>query len=401
MPNLTPATPPRLLTLVLAAAASALAMNVFLPSMPGMARYFNVEYALMQLTVSVYLAANAGIQLFIGPMSDRFGRRPVLIVCFAIFIAATIAAILSPNFEFLLAMRVLQAFSAAGLVVPRAIVRDMVEPARAASLFGYITMGMALAPMAAPVVGGLLDEMFDWRATFGLLLAFGVIAFAFILLDLGETNHNRSESFGAQFRSYPELLLSRRFWGYVMAAGFTSGQFFAFLGGGPFVATEIMHLTPSAYGLLFGIISAGYVLGNFISGRFTERVGIRRMILTGNLLAMSGLLVSLALLSSGLEHPLSFFGPVVMIGLGNGMALPSVTAGMVSVRPHLAGSAAGLGSAMQIGVGAAFSVLGGLFLTVESGAFPLIYVMLGASAGSITCAIYVILVERSLARTVE
>src|SRR5690606_37873313 len=129
------------ITLVLAAAASAIAMNLFLPSLPGMALYFKVDYALMQLTVTVYLIATAFLQLLMGPMSDRFGRRPVMIGCFAVFIVATLAIIVSPNFEFLLAMRVLQAFSAAGLVLSRAIVRDLVEPAAAASMIGYITMG--------------------------------------------------------------------------------------------------------------------------------------------------------------------------------------------------------------------------------------------------------------------
>lgn len=396
-----PSSPPRLITLVLAAATGALSMNVFLPSLPGMARYFDVDYALMQLMVSVFLAATAGLQLFVGPLSDRIGRRPVMIACFVVFLAATFAAIFAPSFEFLLAMRILQAFSASGMALSRAIARDLAEPTRAASMIGYITMGMALAPMVAPVFGGLLDEIFGWQATFVLMLVFGIVALAFVIVDLGETNQNRTASFAAQFRAYPELFFSRRFWGYVLTAGFTSGQFFAFLGGGPFVASEILKLSPSGYGLFFGIISLGYVFGNYVSGRYTEHIGINKMMLTGNTLASTGMFVSLILFSGGIDHPLSFFGPVVMTGIGNGISLPSSMAGIVSVRPHLAGSASGLGSALQIGLGAVLSVLGGAFLTVESGPFPLIWVMLLTSIAGILCAIYVFLVERSLHEVVE
>lgn len=373
-------------------------MNVFLPSMPGMARYFNVDYSLMQLTVSLFLASTAVLQLVVGPMSDRFGRRPVMIGCFLVFLAATAAATQSPSFEFLLAMRILQSFSAAGMVLSRAIVRDLVEPNRAASMIGYVTMGMALAPMIGPVVGGLLEQQFGWQSTFALTFAFGVIAFGFVWFDLGETNRNRTSSFMAQFKAYPELLTSRRFWGYALTAGFTSGQFFAFLGGGPFVASEILHLAPAEYGLYFGIISLGYIFGNYLSGRLSERIGINAMMLWGSIIATGGMLVSLLLFYAGFFHPLSLFGPVIMTGIGNGISLPNAGAGIVSVRPHLAGSASGLGSSLQIGLGSALSVVAGAMLSVQSGPFPLIWVMLMTSIAGIVSALYVIAVERQLAR---
>lgn len=396
--DLKPATPPNIVTLVLCSATGALAINVFLPSMPGMARFFGVDYGLMQLTVSLFLAATAVLQLLVGPMSDRFGRRPVMISCLLIFLAATAAATLSTSFEFLLAMRVLQAFSAAGMVLSRAIVRDLVEPNRAASMIGYVTMGMALAPMIGPVIGGLLEEQFGWQSTFYLTFAFGLMALLFVLFDLGETNRNRTASFAAQFRAYPELLASRRFWGYALTAGFTSGQFFAFLGGGPFVASEILHLSPSEYGLYFGIISVGYVVGNFLSGRYSERFGINTMMLAGAVIAVTGMVISWGLFAFGVFHPMSLFGPVVMTGIGNGITLPNAGAGIVSVRPHLAGSASGLGSALQIGLGSALSVAAGAMLSVQSGPFPLIWVMLVTSIAGIVTALYVILVERKLAR---
>lgn len=391
---LTRTTPPHILTLVIATAVSAASMNVFLPSLPGMAAYFQADYSVMQLAVSLYLAAIAILQLGIGPASDRFGRRPVMLTCFAIFIVSTLAAITAPNVGFFLVCRVLQAFSAAGMVLSRAIVRDTVETNEAASRIGYITMGMTLAPMVGPLIGGILDELYGWKASFGLLMAFGVIAFIVIYFDLGETNAQRSASMTAQVKNYPELFRSRRFWGYTATAAFASGAFFAFLGGGPYVATQMLHLSPSGYGLYFALISCGYMLGNFLSGRFSRQVGINRMMLIGNSISAAGMFISIGLFLAGYFHPLSLFGPAVILGIGNGMTMPNAMAGIVSVRPHLAGTASGLGGALQIGGGAALSVLAGAFLSPESGPYPLLWVMLASSVLAVTAVLYVMYVAR-------
>ncbi|HWK63325.1 MAG TPA: multidrug effflux MFS transporter [Rhizobiaceae bacterium] len=381
--------PPHITTLVIATAASTLPMNVFLPSLSGMARYFEADYAVMQLAISLYLAATGIFQLFIGPASDRFGRRPVMLTCFVIFIVGTIAAIYAPTIEFLLACRLLQAFSAAGIVLSRAIVRDTVDSSEAASMIGYVTMGMALVPMVAPMIGGFLDEIYGWRATFVLTLAFGVLAMAIIYLDLGETAVSRSNSMAAQLLTFPLLIRSRRFWGYTFTAAFASGAFFAFIGGGPYVATEILGLSPSSYGIYFGIISGGYIVGNFLSGRLSRRIGINRMMLTGNLIATAGTILALVLFLSGLYHPFSLFGPVIFLGVGNGMTLPNANAGIVSARPELAGSASGLGGAFQIGSGAILSLLASMLLSPESGPHPLIIVMAVSSFAAVLSTLYV------------
>jgi DHA1 family bicyclomycin/chloramphenicol resistance-like MFS transporter len=373
------ASAPHILTLVAATAVSNLAMNVFLPSLPGMARYFATDYAVVQLLVSLYLAAIAIVQLFIGPASDRYGRRPIMLVCLGIFILGTVAALYAPTIELLLACRLLQSFSAAGMVLARAVVRDTVDAAQAASKIGYITMGMALAPMLGPIVGGFLEELYGWQSNFVLLLLAGLIAFALVWFDLGETNHVKSSSFLAQFRAYPSLFGSPRFWGYTGTAAFTSGAFYAFLGGGPYVATEVLHLSPSQYGFYFGIISAGYLLGNFLSGRFAGRVGINSMMLYGNFIAILGMTLSLLLFLSGVNHPLSLFGPVFFTGMGNGLTLPSANAGIVSVNQRLAGSASGLGGALQVGGGALLATLSGALLAPGTGPYPLVLVMLVSS----------------------
>lgn len=390
-------TPPHILTLVTAAACGAVAMNVLLPSLPGIARHFEVDYGVVQLAVSLYLAATAILQLGIGPASDRFGRRPVMLASFGIFLVSTLAALYAPTIELLLVCRVLQAFSAAGIVLSRAVVRDMVGADEAASKIGYITMGMTLGPMLAPVVGGFLDELYGWQATFQLMLVFGIVALAVVYFDLGETNTTMSASMTAQFRNYPELFRSRRFWGYTATASFTSGAFFAFLGGGPYVATEMLDLSPSHYGLYFVFVSIGYMLGNFLSGRYSQRFGINRMLLAGNVVAASGTLLSIMLFAAGYNHPLSLFTPVTFVGLGNGITLPNALAGMVSVRPHLAGTASGLGGAIQIGGGAALSVVSGALLSPETGPAPLLWVMFLSSLAGVCATLYVIHVARRVA----
>jgi DHA1 family bicyclomycin/chloramphenicol resistance-like MFS transporter len=256
----------------------------------------------------------------------------------------------------------------------------MVPPDEAASMIGYVTMGMSMVPMVAPMLGGFLDEALGWQAVFAFTFLFGLGVLALIWADLGETNQAPSASFAAQFRAYPQLFRSRRFWGYAATAAFASGAFFAFLGGGPWVAAEVLGMSPSALGFHFGFIAVGYMIGNFLSGRYAGRVGLNRMMLLGGLVATLGLMLGVGLFALGITTPLSFFGSVLFVGLGNGLLLPSANAGIVSVRPQLAGSASGLGGALMIGGGAALSAIAGALLGPGTGAWPLLWVMLASSA---------------------
>ncbi|GAA0294469.1 multidrug effflux MFS transporter [Rhodovulum strictum] len=387
-------TPPHLLTLILLAGLSALSMNIFLPSLPNMTAHFGTDYRLMQLSVALYLAMNAVLQLAIGPISDRYGRRPVLLVSIWLFLIATLGCLLAPNAAVFLAFRMAQAVIVTGMVLSRAVVRDMVEDARAASMIGYVTMGMALVPMIGPVIGGVLDQAFGWQASFAMLLVAGVLVLVLTWADLGETAPRRGASLGEQVRQYPVLFRSRRFWGYALAAGFASGAFFAYLGGAPFVGSEVFGLNPAALGLYFGIVALGYVGGNFLAGRYSVRVGINRMILYGTLVAGAAPVISMGLIGLGLGHPLAFFGVMVLVGLGNGMTLPNATAGMLSVRPHLAGTASGLGGAIMIGGGAGLSALAGALLVPGRGAWPLLAIMLATSLLAVVSVLYVRRIDR-------
>ena len=390
-------TPPHILTLVLVAGVPALSLNIFLPSLPSMARHFGVEYHLIQLSVSLYLAMTAVVQLMIGPLADRYGRRSVLLLVTAIFVVASVGTILAPGYVSFMICRMAQAAIAVGFVLSRAIVRDMVAEDQAASMIGYVTMGMSVVPMAGPVIGGALDEIFGWQATFALLALSGIGLFALIWADLGETGGRRQTSFLDQAREYPDLFRSQRFWGYCLSAAFASGAFFSYLGGAPFVGSEIFGLSPAALGIYFGAPAVGYMAGNFLSGLFSVRVGLNRMMLAGALVTLAGMTVLALVTLAGFVSPLIFFGFTTLIGLGNGILLPSANAGMLSVRPALAASAAGIGGALLIGLGAALSAMAGAVLTPTSGPMPLILLMLVTSAMSLACAIWVILRARAVA----
>lgn len=389
-------TPPHIITLILMAGLSALAMNIFLPSLPDMARSFGADYKLMQLSVAVYLGVNAVLQILIGPISDKLGRRPVILAGILGFILATIGCLLSTNVYIFLVFRMLQAVIATSLVLSRAVVRDMVPADQAASMIGYVSMGMAVVPMIGPAVGGLLDEAFGWKANFWLLAGLGVLLYWLVWRDLGETAHKSGLTLSQQFAEYPELLTSPRFWGYALASGFASGAFFAYLGGAPFVGSEVFGLDPSELGFYFGAPAIGYFLGNFISGRYSARIGVNRMVYWGSLINATGITLSMLVFAIGQGSALSFFGFMTFVGLGNGMTIPNATSGMLSVRLHLAGTASGLGGAIMIGGGAALSALAGALLSPETGAWPLLWIMFLTSVFAIAAIRFVIWREAQL-----
>ncbi len=388
--------PPHIATLILLAGLSALSMNVFLPSLPNMTAYFRTDYRLMQLSVALYLGVNAVMQVLIGPVADKMGRRPVILWGLGLFLLATLGCILAPTAQVFLAFRMAQATVAIGMVLSRAAVRDLYPQDKAASMIGYVTMGMAVVPMIGPAIGGQLDEMFGWQANFWLLFGLGGLTLALVWADFGETARKSGLTLARQFREFPQLLRSPRFWGYSLAAGFSAGAFFAYLGGAPFVGSQVYGMNPGRLGLWFGAPAVGYFLGNFLSGRFSVRFGVNRMVMWGSLACTLGIALSLLLTLAGLGSAAVFFGFMSFVGLGNGMAIPNATAGALSVRPHLAGTASGLSGAIMLGGGAGFSALAGSMLTPETGATPLLVLMLTTSVLAVTAIAAVIVRERSL-----
>lgn len=372
--------PPRMATLILLTGLSVLSLNMFLPSLANMAADFRADYAVVSLSVAGYLAITAVLHLIVGPLSDRFGRRPVLLICLAIFTFASLVCALATNIWVFLIFRILQGAVISGGAVSLAIVRDTAPPREAASLIGYISMAMAVAPMLGPMLGGTLDALFGWRASFVAYLVFGMVLFVLCWLDLGETNKAPSASFARQVRSYPELLGSARFWGFSLCTAFSTGAFYAFLAGAPLVAIEIYGLSPVMLGFCMGTITAGFMLGSFLSGRLARRFALTTMILAGRTTACLGLLAGLGLLAFGSLPVELFFCSTVFVGLGNGLTMPSSNAGAISVRPQLAGSASGLLGALTVGSGAAVTFITGAVLTEQNGTFGLLFTMLLSSS---------------------
>ena len=368
-------TPPHLATLVILAGTSVMSMNIFLPVLPALARDLGVGTGTAQYVLTLFLATTALVQLIVGPLSDRFGRRPVLLGTALTFLGATLLCVLASSIELLLIGRVLQASTAASMALSRAIIRDLYDRTKAASMIGYVTMAMSLLPMMTPTVGGVVGEVFGWRATFVVLLFVGIGVLALVWFDLGETHRPASGSASKQVQDTAELLRVARIWGYFGSATLSSGAYFSFLGGAPFVGEQVLGLTPTVLGMWFALVAIGYMIGNFLSGRYPQRFGIENMMLAGSVVAASGAALTLWLMATFPPHASFLFGPMAFVGLGNGMTLPNAAAGAVSVRPDLAGSASGVGGFLQIGGGAALATVAGALITDANQGMPLYWLM--------------------------
>jgi Bcr/CflA subfamily drug resistance transporter len=385
---------PRLSTLILLSAVGVLPINIFLPSLTNIATEFDVDYSVAGLTLAAYAAVSACLQVVMGPLSDRFGRRPVILWGVGIFVAATFGCIVAPDIPTFLACRMLQAVIAPTYAVSLAVIRDTTSKEETASRIGYLAMAWAFAPMLGPSFGGLLDQAFGWRANFWFLALAGGAVFALCWIDLRETNRAPSATIAEQFRAYPELLASARFWAYAACMAFSIGAFFAFLAGAPLAARALFDMSPARLGLLMGTITVGFMVGSFLSGRFASHFPLTTTLIAGRALAVAGLLVGLALWAAGIDHVVALFGPCLFVGLSNGLTMPGANAGAISVRPKLTGSAAGLASAISIAGGALMSWVAGAVLTPDNARHAFLLVMLAAAVLALAAAIAARLLER-------
>ncbi|MDX1575290.1 MAG: Bcr/CflA family efflux MFS transporter [Kiloniellales bacterium] len=389
---MSPATgqPPRFVTLILLCGLPVVSLNMFLPSLANIAADFGARYALVSLSIAGYAAMTAVLELIMGPLSDRFGRRPVILSGLAIFCLASLGCVLATDVATFLVFRMMQAAIISGYTVSLAVIRDTSRARKAASLMGYIAMAYAIGPMLAPLFGGALDELFGWRASFWAFVCFGLAVLGLSWFDLRETNRNPSETLMQQLRSYPELLAARRFWGYALCTAFSSGGFYTFLAGAPLVASVLFEVSTARLGIYMGSITGGFVFGSFIAGRFAARHALTTMMIAGRIVACVGLLLGLLALLAGIVHEMTLFGACVFYGVGNGITMPSSSAGAPSVKPSLAGSAAGLSGALALAGGALMSGLTGAVLTEQNAAAGLLGMMLLASALGLAAALYVL-----------
>jgi len=386
--------PPKLFTLILLSALSVASLNLFVASLSNIAEEFQTDYALVNLAIAGYAGMTAVLLLIIGPLSDRFGRRPIIIAGLIIFILASLGCLLAADISTFLFFRLLQGAIISGSVLSNAVVRDMVPAREAASKLGYLAMAWAVAPMLGPMIGGVLDGLFGWRASFVAFFGLGMVMLCLCWVDLGETNKTPSETFAKQFKAYPELFRSRRFWGYALCMAFSTGAFYAFLGGVPLVAKTMFGMSTASLGFYIGTITAGFLLGSFLSGRYAKRYQLITMMIAGRIVACAGLVFGLGLFLSDVVHVFSLFGACVFVGVGNGITMPSSSAGAMSVQPRLAGSASGLSGALTVGCGAVMASITGMLVTEQNGIYTLLGMMLFSSLMGMAAALYVLWVDR-------
>jgi Bcr/CflA subfamily drug resistance transporter len=387
--------PPRLFTLVLLSGLSVVSLNMFLPSLSNIAAEFQAGYGLLaSMSIAGYAGMTTVLQLLIGPFSDRFGRRPVILVSLVIYILGSLGCLLATDVWIFLLFRTIQAAIVSGFALSRVIIRDTEPAQKAAGLMGYLSIAWAIAPMLAPMLGGALDLLFGWRANFIAFLVFGVAVLALCWLDLGETNKNPSETFTKQFKSFPSLFRSWLFWGYSLCMAFSMGALYAFLAAAPLVATAVLRMSPATLGIYMGSTAAGFILGSFVSGRFAAHYPLTTMIVAGRVVAFAGLTVGLGLLLAGIVHEFSLFGSCVFLGVGNGISMPSSNVGAMSVRPELVGSAAGLSGALTGAGGALMSGITSTVLNEANAAFVLLGMMLVSSTMALLAALLVLCLDR-------
>ena len=357
---------PHLVLLVALSALQPMALNIIAPSTPELARQFNTDYATVQLTLTAYLIAVATSQLITGPWSDRSGRRPVVLFGCATFLVGCLFAAIAPTIEALIFARVVQAIgSGTTFAMARAVIRDTSQRDEAASRIGYMMVAMLVVPMLSPTVGSLIDRFIGWQAIFFMMAVVGTISLALVWTRLPETNITRDAqaSFGKLASAFPTLLSNRAFLAYTLSVCATSGLFFSFVAGAPHVVVVSMRQAPEVYALWFIVLSGGYTIGNFLAGRFAGRLGSERLIIIGTWVTLVAMVVQAAWAMMA-ELTLSvLFVPAFLVTLGNGITIPGASASALSVRPDLAGSAAGLSGALQLWTAAAVSWLTGHIVT--------------------------------------
>jgi DHA1 family bicyclomycin/chloramphenicol resistance-like MFS transporter len=378
-----------LLALLIAIASiGPMSLNIVMPALPGIARALHADPVTVQLTLSVYLVCMAISQLVLGTLSDRFGRRPVLIGGLILTVAASVVATLATTIEALVAARALQAFGAScGIVISRAIVRDLFARDRAASMLGFVTMVIMVVPMIVPPLGGVLDTVFGWPSIFACIALFAMVLLSWVWLGLPETLAQPLGG-GGLIRFLEEvgvLLKNRTFIGYVLCGATSSALFFVFLGGAPHVISTLQGRSAFELGIWIATASLAYMVGNFVSARYSMRFGVDAMVAAGAVIGViGGLSVVVLVLYYPELGPLIICIPQWITALANGLLIPNAIAGGISVRPQAAGTAAGIHGFVQMGVAAASAQWIGHLLTGSPNADPIAWVLLGFS---IACAV--------------
>lgn len=370
-----------LVLLVALSATGPVALNIFVPAIPQLTTRFNTDAATVQLTLSLFLLSLASGQLLLGPLSDRFGRRPVVLGGIALACIASFAAMAAPSIEWLIAARVAQALGAGtGIVISRAIVRDLYDRDRAAAMLSLVTSAMVIAPMVAPMIGGLLDTVFGWESIFLAVSIVTLIVLIWSTAALPETNPLRTsgaDSSAISWREWHALLTNRRFYRYALTSTFGTAPYYVLIGGAPHVVVNIIGATSAEYGVWFTLSSLGYMIGNFIASRLSTRYGVHTMIKAGIGLGLIATTAAVVLLATVGTEIWIFFVPQLFVSVGNGLLLPNSIAAAISVRPQAAGAASGITGFLQMSTGAAIAQGISYILVHDGGPLSVPLMMIG------------------------
>src|SRR5712672_1607706 len=367
-------------SLALLSAITALAfcaLHMVVPALPVLVQVFGDSPAHVQLVLSLYLGGIAAGQLIYGPVSDRFGRRPVLIAGLGLFLAGTVLCASAWSLAALIVGRLLQALGAcAGIVLSRAIIRDVYDREMAARGLALVMMAMTLAPAISPALGAYLAEWFDWRAIFVLLGALGAVVFAATVTRLAETNrHPASLDVAGMARSYALLLRSPGFGGFALCSACTSASWFTFIASAPYLVVEALHEPASTYGLMILLPMATYMLGNALAARFAPRFGSLTLLICGRLIAFAGAGAAMSWFFLGAPSVWALFLPIAFAEIGDGLSQPSTMAAGLSIYPRIAGTASGLMGFLQMAMAAVGSFI--VALLPQQSPFGMIAVFTG------------------------
>lgn len=380
-----------LLLLVVMTGIAPISLYILVPALPVLATTFGRDISIAQMTVSLYMVGIALSQLIMGPLSDKFGRRPVLLSGLALMVAASVACIFAETLPQLIAARFFQALGgASGMVVSRAIIRDIYERDRVASMISLVIAALMIGQMVSPLTGGLIETAFGWRAIF-YAVTIGALAVAVgIAIALPETRRNRAVGSGGFRSDVRTLIKSRAFIGYVMCQVLASQIIFTFAGGGPYIVVTQMGRTSAEYGAWFATTGFAYLVGNLLCVRFAPRHSLEKLIWFGLALQLCGSLLNLLWSFTGWnEAPAWLFGTQMIVMVGNAFVMANSAAGAISIRPEAAGTASGAMGFFQQGIGALMSQFGAYLGGHSATTLPLTSAVL---AISLLCACMMIFV---------
>ena len=358
-----------LLLLVVMTGVAPISLYMLVPALPLLATSFASDISIAQMTVSLYMVGIACSQILMGPLSDRFGRRPVLLAGLTLMVVASLACVFAESLPQLIVARFFQAFGGAtGMVVSRAIIRDLYRRERISSMISLVIAVMMIAQMLSPLTGGLIETAFGWRAVFYVITAGSILVTIAIALALPETRRVRPKTGGGFRGDVGSLLTSRAFIGYVLCQVLASQIIFTFAGGGPYIVVTHMGRTGAEYGAWFATTGFAYLIGNLFCVRYSPRYQLEKLIWFGLALQLFGSFLNLVWGLSGINQvPSWLFGTQMIVMFANAFVMSNSAAGAISVRPEAAGTASGAMGFLQMGVGALLSQfgawLGGHFTT--------------------------------------